>query len=716
MVNNKQRFNLIVKKIAVAMQKKKLPKNLREMFLLSLQQSLDIINVIAGKIKLTKDFHDLHIKIHNLDAQKLKKDREQYNFFLKLKKYGLIHYRSSYFARLLSLISINPNPAFVYKVNLADVDNFLDAKESLFTIEHTASFEEKKQLIYNDLRLFQNMPLSPQEISKISTDDIIFLDDVTALLYLEHINIMKTSIPSYYLIKISGHHIIGFLNICKSSGNINPFTDKQLEKNFKIFRNTHFDKVHISYLKMLNQNAILHDTSPVHTVINTTRNTLSPLNISEIDHMYPGTVPKHLMAAEEERIKQSLKRPINDEEEEDEEVLELPLFTLKDFEKLEILRKIPFTEKTKFTKHIDPVKLELESYLESSDCTQHSEMIIEYVLYLLSRIDIKHEIRISTFKGYLGLLDKHLFHKILNLNDIQSHEINQILDNLLRLQYKQKSIRKIRSLIIAFFRFHSKKHKIDFLSAASYPKSLVFDDEIDDILEAIVKEEEKLAQNAAEKRAEEKEEKKGRKDEKQKVVHRVGDRVKHAILQKQTLVLLAYYFGLRKSELRGRLKSDLSSGKGKLCINVNKEGMKKCKLELKTSSAQRHVCSQISNKKHLKILKEFWKLRLKIKNKSPFLFLKINKNYEIKSKPIGETVFDQISYIIQDITKRYTSFHSLRHSYVSYQCLQILQDKDSDIYDIINLSTKTGHRTPEPTMKVYTHASIILLNTGEITQ
>ncbi len=714
MLNNKQRFNLIVEKLTVAMKKKKLPKNLRELFQLSLNQAGDTISITSGKIKLTKDFYNLHIKAHNLDAQQLKTDKDQYNFFLKLRKYGLIHHRSSYFPKLLSLISISQNPVFVHKVNLADVDKFIDAKESLYIIEETASFDETKQHAYNDLRLYQNKPLSAKEISKIQTGNIIFIDNNTALIYLEYPQITENILPLYYLIQINGKIIVSFLKHCRLLGETTPFEEKQLEQNFKNYKQKHFGKkLHISYLKMLNQNALLHDTSPVHTVINTTVNILSHLNMAEIDHMYPGIVPKHLMSVEEERIKQSLERPMHDDEEEEDEVSALPLFRLRDFEKLETLRKISFKEKTKFIKNIDPVKLELESYLESSECTQHSAMIIEYVLYLLARINIKHEIRVSTFKGYLGLLDKHLFHKISNLNDIQSHEINQIFDNLLRLQYKQKSIRKIRSQIITFFRFHSKKHKIDFLSVASYPKSLVFDDEIDEILATIAQEEEISAQKVAEKRA------KNNTDEnenKNKVLFRAGKRVKFAILQKQTLVLLAYYFGLRKSELRGRLKSDLSSGKKNLCIDINKKGMKKCKLELKTSSAQRHVCSQILNKKHLKILKEFWKLRLRVKNKSPFLFLKVDNNYGIKSKPIGEAVFDEISHIIQYITKRYTSFHSLRHSFVTYQCLQILQDKDSDIYDIINLSTKTGHRTPEITLKIYAHASLILLNTGEKTQ
>jgi len=82
----------------------------------------------------------------------------------------------------------------------------------------------------------------------------------------------------------------------------------------------------------------------------------------------------------------------------------------------------------------------------------------------------------------------------------------------------------------------------------------------------------------------------------------------------------------------------------------------------------------------------------------------------IKSKVIKESIFDELTTIIQETTKRYTSFHSLRHSYASYETLRILNDTDVNIYSFIDLSTKMGHESPEITLKVYVHAALILLN------
>jgi hypothetical protein len=55
---------------------------------------------------------------------------------------------------------------------------------------------------------------------------------------------------------------------------------------------------------------------------------------------------------------------------------------------------------------------ELNKYLKSITCKEHDKLIVEYVLYLISRTDSGNTIRISTFKNYLGSLDKHLFRKI----------------------------------------------------------------------------------------------------------------------------------------------------------------------------------------------------------------------------------------------------------------------------------------------------------------
>lgn len=680
MKNLTNNINLLVENLANAMQQKKLPKTLRDMVLQTLNKHPDTITIKAKKLFLTKDFYESHIKMHNLDSDNYKKNSLQYNFFLKLKKYALVHPRSSYYSKKLSLISINPNPAFIYKVRLSDVDIFLDAKEGLYHPEENTI----EQQAYNDLRLFQATPLSAKEILKIDGQKIIFLDDETALLYFKNQSFMASSTLSYYLIRVSGKSLIEFFKLQKEKNIDHPFIGGIHEEVFQIFKENNFGKLHISYIKMIGQNTHIYNSAPVHTVLNTSRNIMSKLNISEIDHLYPGKVPSHLLESENTHIEKSLKRPSIDDIDEESEP---SLFSLQEFEQLETLRKIPLHEKTLSRKQIPKVITELEAYLTSQDCSKHHQYIVEYILFLIERTENKHEIRLSTFKGYLGLLDKHLFQKVSNLENIQQHELQNIFDNLYRLQYKQKSIRKIRGLISGFFSYHSKTHNINLMDLSTYPKSLVFADEIDSILERIeVEEREKHT--------------------------RLGNRSRFIILQRQALILLAFYTGARKNELRSRLLSDLfyAEGESKFFLDINTDGMKKVKLQLKTSNAKRRISFQIDNLSHLKIIIKFLKYRKKIKNKSPYLFLHIKKeSNQIKSKVMKESIFDELTTIIQSTTKRYASFHSLRHSYASYEALKILNSPVTNIYSFIDLSTKMGHESPEITFKIYVHATLILL-------
>ncbi len=310
------------------------------------------------------------------------------------------------------------------------------------------------------------------------------------------------------------------------------------------------------------------------------------------------------------------------------------------------------------------------------------KLIAKYILYLLDRYEKKAKMAASTVKNYIGLLNKHLFSKVEDLSNVQTHELNEILSELERLSYKQKSIRKTRALISTFFTLSNSDHKLNSINLSSYPKSLIYDHELDEVLSYI----ENSTMNQ---------------------VQRQGIRYRFGILQMEALVLIGFYTGLRKSELRSRLLSDLYIYGNKLCTDVNKKGLKKLDLRLKTSNAKRRVCTEILNETHMDIIKDFLEIRKRISNKSPFLFLRISENNTIRSKAVDESVFDDITMVLQSLTGRYVSFHSLRHSYATYEVKKILDNVDSDPYALINLSVRMGHESPETTLKVYTHRSVL---------
>jgi integrase len=341
--------------------------------------------------------------------------------------------------------------------------------------------------------------------------------------------------------------------------------------------------------------------------------------------------------------------------------------------------KIPSEFRTK----VPAVKSELLKYINDDEMTEHVKLIVQYILHLLEYdYEEMKNIKDSTFKGYIGLLDKHLFKKIEDLADVQEHELNEFLTTLERFDYKHKSINKIRSLISRFFMFNNDEQRLQRVNISSYPKSLIFAHEIDGILSHI----DTVTIGGAK---------------------RVGSTYKFKLLQMQALLLLGFYTGLRKTELRSRLLSDFYIYGDKLCMDVNKDGLKKIGKSLKTKNSKRRVCFSISDAKHFSIVKEFLETRKSIKNKSQFLFLEISDDNIVRSKVIDDAVFDEITQILQGFTSRYVSFHSLRHSYASYEVKKIIDDVYCDSQQLLDLAVRIGHEAPDITLKVYVHRSVL---------
>lgn len=657
--------------------KRGLSKEMRTKLLSSLQSNRDL-KVVKSKAVLNLNFYAQFIKDHKLNENKDKKDdNEYYNFFKKLKKYGLVHKTSALFPKQLSIVSINPNIASLHRVSLSHLDAYLDAKDKLFTHISSADTEEKIEQLYIYLRLFNKQTLKPNELKRIRVSDVIFVNDDKAIIYLERDNIISNTISPYHLITILDYEVITILKDVCIEKTKNLFFIDEHEKALQKFKKNYFDTLSISGIHMTGMNLELLHNSPIHTALATTRNTTSADTLSDINALHPNCVPEHLMNMEAKRVLHALSRP-----EVEETILEsdAELFSIEQFTKLqELLRTKTSSE---FRSGVTVTKNELEKYIKDKHVSQHIKLIASYILYLLKRYEKKQKMAASTVKNYIGLLNKHLFHRVEDLSNVQTHEINEILVSLERLRYKHKSIRKIRALVRSFFDMSNANHKLENINISSYPKSLILDTEIDDILTYIDTSISSTAQ-------------------------RKGTRYQFNILQAQALILLGFYTGLRKNELRSRLLRDVYIHDDTICIHVNKNGLKKLDMSLKTSNAKRRVCTEIKNKIHLAIIKKFLKLRQSLKIKSPFVFLRISKNNTIRSKAIDESVFDELTEILQSMTGRYVSFHSLRHSYATYEMKKILNATADDPYAVMDLSLKMGHESPETTLKVYTHRSVL---------
>ena len=174
------------------------------------------------------------------------------------------------------------------------------------------------------------------------------------------------------------------------------------------------------------------------------------------------------------------------------------------------------------------------------------------------------------------------------------------------------------------------------------------------------------------------------------------------------MLLIAFYSGVRKNELRTRQLKDLYFIDNKIYIDVNSIGMRNLGLHLKTKNSLRRVEMIIVDINHLSLLKEWWNLRQKFNIKSKYLFLQ-NEGKNIYSKVINEDIFSEYNKIIKRVTKRYATFHSLRHSFATYRFQYMINTQADKPYSFMELCIEMGHQTPDITANNYIHYELLNL-------
>jgi integrase len=556
------------------------------------------------------------------------------------------------------------------------INNYTKGIKSLYQ-----SSDANQNLIdaYIDLRLYQPFMLTDKEINAIDTSNIIFLNETTAYIYLEDKGVFDNiEIPPYRLLPIYGENLIEIFNHYRTTETAHPFSNINMKKEMTKHRNMYYPNMSLQDIRMSAKNNILISSSPLEVTLKTSRTIMSSATIAELSKLFPyANIAHQLLKLEKQRIANAINRTKDIDNEED---FIDSSFSMDEFDYFNEL--LSAKNNSLFMKKVEPTKRELLQYINSKNAELHGILIAKYIVHLLDSITgnkDSRKIAISTFKDYYLLLKRHLFENIEDISNVQTHEINTILQNLAINRYADASIAKVRSLISDFFKFHGEKHNTIPMNLASYPKSLVLESEIDPILTQI-----------------------------EDAYHDVKNAgATYVELRDKTIVLMARYTGLRKNELRSRMMKDVYIYGNKLCIDVNSEGPRKLDLRLKTSNAKRRVCTKITNQNNLEIILKYMEAREKVRNKNPFLFLHVDEHNKIKPKVAKEDVFNQIGKIIQVVTGRYTSFHSLRHTFATYAVRDILQSKTINPYKMIDLAVKMGHTSPEVTLKKYVHLAVI---------
>jgi integrase len=545
--------------------------------------------------------------------------------------------------------------------------------------------KDNMKYLYIYLRFFHSNPLRKVVLSKLTWNDLIIIKEVEqVILYTTKKTIFNEESSVYRLIvldKIASNCIIRIVETLENKS-VKIFNDaEECEKFVKKFQFEYLEGLKINSIKNLNKAYYIFYSSPLNTTLDFRTLQAVELTLKEIDILFPGTVPVLLMKKEEQRISETFnkrKNLVNDE-------VDISMYT--DILDLEALVTILRYKKKITSTLIGEAILELKVYKQMHD-SMHAQLIYDYIIYLLHRLKSSgsNKIKHKTFKNNVWILNNYIFRCIENLEEIRDYEISKItlrLENL-KLNSQKTSIGILRR----FFKYHelNSNFKIN-VDMVYYPKSMIFDFEIDKILLEIEK-------NYRQKNN----------------LVKVGKNHKYNILAQQMIILFGYYFGLRRNEIRSRRKKDFIFHQNIFYVDINSLGFKKIQgLSMKTSSAKRRVGAIITHTDHLKIIDKFMQYSINFDSDS-LLFRATTKDNRIASAVIKENVFDELNKIIKDITQRYCTLHSLRHSFATNIMMDIIEKKIKKPYEFFDeLSIPIGHSLPEATTQSYIHWSLIPL-------
>lgn len=653
------------------------------------------LKIISGKFRLDQSFIEFFMRrrdLINIHDEKQRSSEEDYLFnnLKNLKKYALIHKQSvSLFWRKLRLISINPNQETLLSNNFNAIDEYIRAKRLIESkIANVETSDDMFNLLYLYLHLFHLPQFNISELSRLSLKQSAIIHDECVVVWIPKLQITNISVESKIYRSTVLNKVASFL--WKKITLLNQDTSFEPNQNTISHLVTNFCKEHFSVkrgdIASAKKNHFLFTHTSVELTIESRSIHTPLLTLSEIESLFYNKIASEEIEKDHRLIAFSKTHASTSSKQEDDD--DVPKnesdywWSFKEFDALhELFSQKLFNENSKeiYTMALNEINAYFQKAYELND--KHAEMIFGYIRYLLSFLSGKHPIKLRTVKDYYSILKNHLFSKIEDLHEPKFSEVESIFNSLEYNNYKNKSIQKIKHVIRRFFRYYEKQGYDIGSILVNYPKSMVFQHEIDPILALI-------EQNASKKMR--------RKSLWQRFFH---------CLQPQVMFLIAFYSGLRRQELRTRLIHDIFFTEHEIVIDVNTDGMDKLGLDLKTRNSRRKIVLRPSED-HMKIINEWYNIRSDGAPKG-YAFCDISSTNQLKiHTPVDDNLIDSISELINCITNRYTTFHSLRHSFATYRFIEIMKEKSDFPYALLDLSIEMGHETPQTTLENYIHYDI----------
>lgn len=656
-------------------------------------KNIDSIKIIKNRFVFKRDFYSLlveYIKENHKQLYSRKKevklDNEFYKFFNTLKRKEYIHRSSTFYPKSLILTSINPNPFNMLHTNFEDLDSYAIAKKKF---EYDLDREPSLQGLYIYLRLFNSYIFTKQMLQTLHFHDVLYLSEEKSAFVLYYKLLMKSfSNNKIYTVVPLDSYVTKILRKLKyeldlTSNYSSMFVEiNKFEDGLYLYKKKNLPTVSMNSIRAINKTYHnLKTCSAVSTLISRTVATV-PLSLADVNALFPNSINSSSMSYEKSLIQKCFEYRKDDSEWFEFEKDPFCYFDI--YETIEF----EYIVKSKTEPEVKDITAALDKLKKMREITssETKKLIYSYLIDLLHRL-LTRKIRHRTFKNYVYTLNKHIFKMIENLEDIKPYEVHAIINRIERDHYSKKTVDTFNVIFKNFFAFINKQGFVIDLPALLYPKSIIFENEVDKILELIEDNHEDINE------------------------YRQTKRSKLLLLQKKAIVLLAFYSGLRKNELRTRLLRDIYYDGDRIYIDVNEKGLKKEKLKLKNKNAKRRVELTTCTQEHLEILKQWYELRKKLfDDPDTFLFLKNQGKKIYRKKVIEEDIFEEFNKIIKYVTRRYATFHSFRHSFATYRLKEILNKKGNDkAYELLEFSIQMGHQTPQITFNSYIHYGIIEL-------
>lgn len=615
-----------------------------------------------------------------------------HNLCKKLIKHKIIDKKSVIYPKNIKFFSTNPLSHCFLNVDMKKVDPFINIFKKF--LEDKTLDDDVKLYIY--LRVFYIKKLTRNEILSIDENSFINIPNNKFLVINKKISNDDAYVPIKILF-IDEHIEKLYIKLKETKETI--FTKKPNEYNNEFQKFINSNNINYSQARIILEFVYQWKNTPLKLTLQK-KMRYPKITLHEIDYIYPKYISKSLLLKEKKNMQLYFKthQVIEDDEYLDinDRINSYIKYDLKEYDFLKGVLNFPTKDKDKekfldkWYKHLEKQKNDLEII----------NLIKEYILFILKKVDIRNyndqnkrrnTIKMSTAKEYLLIAFKYAFNYIISEGEINSNIVSFINDNLL---YNEKlttktisTYKRVINLFLSKFTSFNSLDKIN--SSLDVRRSIVFKNEFEEFVDIVHEQEQKK--------------------------YHLTRNYKIKSQMRPIYLILLYYTGLRKEELRTRLLKDIDKmNDNEFTIDVNSDGYKatmkstnESELKLKTINAKRRVRFKVTNEKHLKMITEY--LHWLEKNNHKFLFPLISpKDIILKKYIVKNTFFSDLSQLLQNHTKRYTPLHSLRHTFATRYFLKNINQKNykTIMYELTNVM---GHSDPETTIDNYIHIDYYFL-------